>query len=330
MTIPLLSVVIPTHNRPQFLPRAIGSALQAAPDGDVEVIVVPNGPDESWKTVAESFKLERRVQWHPIAKAHANVARNEGKRHAQGKYLWFLDDDDYLLEGATSVIALAEKESLEIASAPVDLVAQEGHLIKRLNLASVDDFVSALLSPDKKTGFQFHLYLRAAISQFWLDERINIGQDTHWVHHLCQSRDWRWMKIDKSGCTWRQHFAPQISVAYGPGEHLKLQERLLWETIDSLTSSHRLTGQRAHFAAQGMWSLVHAGFFMDPGYWHPVMKKVQQRFPGTYPDIALYNRPFGKRIPPLALESFMLPKRWLNHLRRQRLVKLGIKNAWEF
>ncbi|THU03713.1 glycosyltransferase family 2 protein [Lampropedia puyangensis] len=330
MTIPLLSVVIPTHNRPQFLPRAIESALQAAPDGDVEVIVVPNGPDESWKAVAASFKHEQRVQWHPIVKAHANAARNEGKRYAQSKYLWFLDDDDYLLEGATSLIALAEKESLEIASAPVDLVAHDGGFIKRLNLASTDDFVSSCLSPQRQTGFSFHIYLHLSIHDFWLDERVGIGQDTHWVHYLCQLRDWRWGKINASGYAWRQHSSPQISAAYGPSEHLKLQERLLWETIESLIRSHRLTDQRAHFAAQGMWSLVHAGFFMNPQHWYPVMKKVQQRFPGTYPEVAIYNKPLGRFIPPLALETLMLPKRWHNHLSRQRLVKQGVKNAWEF
>ncbi|WP_084216996.1 glycosyltransferase family 2 protein [Xenophilus azovorans] len=330
MASPLLSVIIPTHNRPQFLPRAIKSALQATPDEDVEVIVVPNGPDESWKAVAELFKHDQLVQWHPIAKAHANAARNEGKRLAVGKYLWFLDDDDYLLAGATQLIELAEKESLEIASAPVDLVAHDGRLIKRLNLASTDDFVSAVLSSQRQTGFSFHIYLRPPICDFWFDEGINVGQDTHWVHHLCQLRDWRWGKIDASGYAWRQHSSSQISAAFGPSEHLKLQERLLWETIEHLTHNHRLADDRAQFAAQGMWSLIHAGFFMSPGYWYPVIKKVQGRFPGTYPDIAIYNKPLGRCLPPLAMESLMLPKRWMNHLKRQRLVNRGIKNAWEF
>src|SRR3546814_8013731 len=60
---PLLSVIIPTYKRPQYLPRAINSAVQAAPDGDVEVIVVPNGPDDSWKNVAKKYQSEPRVQW---------------------------------------------------------------------------------------------------------------------------------------------------------------------------------------------------------------------------------------------------------------------------
>lgn len=330
LSTPLLSVVIPTHKRPQFLSQAIESALQAAPDGEVEVIVVPNGADESWKEVAKNFKNYSRVHWHPISKAHANVARNEGKRIASGKYLWFLDDDDYFLSGAASVIELAEKESLEIASAPVELVTHDGRSIKTLKLAPTNDFTSFLLSPERCTGFQFHIFLRASISDFWLNEKINIGQDTHWAHYLCRQKDWRWGKVSESGCTWRQHSLPQISKAFGPSEHLILQEQLLWETIMHLSYKNQLTDDRTYYAAKGMWSLIHAGFFMHPRYWYPVMKKVQARFPSTYPNIAIYSKPVGRWIPPLALETIMLPKRWLNHLKRQRLVKQGIRNTWEF
>lgn len=327
---PLLSVVIPTHSRPQFLPRAIESALQAAPDGDVEVIVVPNGGDNSWMKVAESFNAFAQVHWHPIARGHANAARNEGKRFAQGKYLWFLDDDDYLLEGATKVLELAERESLEISSAPLNLITHDEVLIKKICLAPTNDFVSSLLSPQRTTGFQYHLYLRKAISDFWFEESINIGQDTHWVHCLCRSRDWRWGRSEESACTWRQHSKSQISAAFGPHQHLKLQEQLLWETILFLNDRQRLTTERAEFSAQGMWSLIHAGYFMSPIYWYPVMNKVRNQFPGTYPDVGIYEYALGRLIHPLLMESMMLPKRWLNHYSRQKLVNLGVKSAWEF
>src|SRR3546814_19502695 len=88
---PLLSVIIPTYKRPQYLPRAINSAVQAAPDGDVEVIVVPNGPDDSWKNVAKKYQSEPRVQWHSIATEHAHVQRHDRKTPGRGKYIPILD-----------------------------------------------------------------------------------------------------------------------------------------------------------------------------------------------------------------------------------------------
>lgn len=47
--IPLISAIIPTANWPHDLPRALESALTVMPPGEVEVIVVPNDLDESWR-----------------------------------------------------------------------------------------------------------------------------------------------------------------------------------------------------------------------------------------------------------------------------------------
>lgn len=327
---PLLSVIIPTHKRRRFLPRAIDGALEVALDDDVEVIVVPNGPDESWKTIAERYKAKPRVKWHPIETAHANVARNSGKMIANGKYIKFLDDDDCLLEGIAKQIELAEKHNFEICSAPVELRDRGNVLIKRLDLPKAENFTDALLSRERKTGFQYHLYLSSAISDLWLNEGIDVGQDTHWTHDLGRLREWRWGKINEPGCTWRHHDGTQISASLNASEHLKMQEKLLWETISILGLSHRMDKVRESYAASGMWSLIHAGFFMSPQYWHQVIRKVQNRFPGTHPEIPIYSSPVGRFIPPLLLESIMLPKRWINHARRQMLVQKGLKNAWEF
>src|SRR5690606_1617249 len=90
---PLLSVIIPTHARPQFLPRAIDSALDAAPGGSVEVIVVPNGQDSSWVQIARGFRHDARVRWLPISQSGVSSARNHGLQSANGIYARFLDDD---------------------------------------------------------------------------------------------------------------------------------------------------------------------------------------------------------------------------------------------
>ena len=83
MTAPLLSVIIPTHNRPQYLPRAVESALQAAPNGNVEVIVVPNGGDETWKISLATLLKDKRIIVSPIEKGmlmrHVTVEMKHGK-----------------------------------------------------------------------------------------------------------------------------------------------------------------------------------------------------------------------------------------------------------
>ena len=104
---PNVTVIIPTSNRPHYLPRAVDSALAGMKSGDVEVIVVPNGPDESWRDVLRPYKSDKFVRVVRVKGANANIARNAGLAKARGEFVRFLDDDDYLIpEGAVRQYAL--------------------------------------------------------------------------------------------------------------------------------------------------------------------------------------------------------------------------------
>ncbi len=88
-----VSVIIPTHNRPALLERAIRSVL-AQTFQDFEVIVVIDGPGDS-ADPAFLESLDPRIRTLSL---QANVglaeARNCGIRAASGTWIALLDDDD--------------------------------------------------------------------------------------------------------------------------------------------------------------------------------------------------------------------------------------------
>ncbi|APW97146.1 glycosyl transferase family 2 [Halobiforma lacisalsi AJ5] len=91
-----VSVVIPTYNRAETLPRAIDSALEQTIDDDLEVIVVDDGSTDGTESVLSAYE-EKGVGVVPVAHSTnrgANVARNTGIEHASGEYVAFLDSDD--------------------------------------------------------------------------------------------------------------------------------------------------------------------------------------------------------------------------------------------
>ncbi len=95
---PLVSVVIPTHNRAQLLKRAIESALAQEGCGclfDIEIIVVDDCSSDNTGQVARSYASVQYVRL-PTNRG-ASGARNEGIRRAAGKYIALLDDDDEFL-----------------------------------------------------------------------------------------------------------------------------------------------------------------------------------------------------------------------------------------
>jgi glycosyltransferase involved in cell wall biosynthesis len=89
----MVSAVIPTHNRPELVAKAVVSALhQTHPR--MEVIVVIDGEDRTTEeSLAEIRDIRLRVV--PLAvNVGGSEARNIGVRAAAGKWIAFLDDDD--------------------------------------------------------------------------------------------------------------------------------------------------------------------------------------------------------------------------------------------
>jgi glycosyltransferase involved in cell wall biosynthesis len=89
----LVSVVIPTRNRPDLLLRAVQSAL-AQSHRDLEVLVVIDGPC-SKTCEALAGMPDSRLQVIALPEAvGGSDARNAGVQRATGEWVAFLDDDD--------------------------------------------------------------------------------------------------------------------------------------------------------------------------------------------------------------------------------------------
>src|SRR5574341_762936 len=90
---PLISVVIPTHNRSGLLPRAIKSVLgQSYPH--FEVIIVDDASLDGTQEVVEALGNGRLLYLRHTTNLGGSAARNTGIRAARGELVAFLDDDD--------------------------------------------------------------------------------------------------------------------------------------------------------------------------------------------------------------------------------------------
>jgi len=94
----LVSVVIPSYNRFEFLKNAIES-VQSQTYKDYEIIVVNDGSTQE-EYYSHKFPEEVKIinletnQKNILGYVSNEYIRNFGIRAAQGKYLAFLDDDD--------------------------------------------------------------------------------------------------------------------------------------------------------------------------------------------------------------------------------------------
>lgn len=105
---PMVSVVIPTYNRGEWLCEAVQSVLQQTYT-NYEIIVVDDGSTEN--LLQHEVLHHEKVRYFRNENHGVAYSRNFGIRHAQGKYVAFLDSDDFWRENKLDVQVAAMEES---------------------------------------------------------------------------------------------------------------------------------------------------------------------------------------------------------------------------
>jgi teichuronic acid biosynthesis glycosyltransferase TuaG len=91
-----ISVVISYHNREQYIDQTIQSVL-AQILKPLEIIIVNDGSRESSRRYLDRWADTCKIIDLPANTGHPGAVRNQGVRHARGRFIAFLDDDDIWL-----------------------------------------------------------------------------------------------------------------------------------------------------------------------------------------------------------------------------------------
>lgn len=131
-----VSVIIPTHKRPQYLGRAVDSVLSQTYDNVEAVVVDDNAPgseerhftEKAMERYAGNSKVVYCLNEKPIG---GGPARNKGIEAASGDYITFLDDDDiYLPDKIERQLVFTVENGLEMSFTDVYLHGPDGKLVE--------------------------------------------------------------------------------------------------------------------------------------------------------------------------------------------------------
>lgn len=116
--IPLLSIVMPVYNVAPYLDASILSVLSQT-FKDFELIIVNDASTDNSKKIIEMFaKMDQRIRAIHLdinTLGGAGIPSNIGIQNARGKYLGFVDSDDFITNDAFEVlVSLAEQHSAEL------------------------------------------------------------------------------------------------------------------------------------------------------------------------------------------------------------------------
>jgi glycosyltransferase involved in cell wall biosynthesis len=169
-TTSMVSVVIPTYNRSEYLSQAIHTVLQQTYQ-NFEIIIIDDASTQENNNLIESFH-DNRISYHKNKKRMgAPYSRNIGIKNANGEFIAFLDDDDEWekdklekqlqafndeLVGLVVCYSNDKRFGMERISKPHENLTYND-LLKSFNLSSTSSYVVRKKALDTVGGFDTNL-----------------------------------------------------------------------------------------------------------------------------------------------------------------------------
>ena len=224
---PEFSVIIPCYKQAHLLPKAIESALEQARDVDLEVIVVDDGSPDDASEVASRYAGVTVIRQ---ANAGLCAARNRGIQSSTGRFLLFLDSDDYLRPGMLAAAArgFARGDEIAVVHGYADVVDEGGEKI--IGESGGQDL----------SGDAFHSLLRSSFGPpvTFIVRREVLDRVGLFDVSLRSCEDWDlWLRV--AGAGGKFWLAPDMRSAYRvvPGSMSKNVETM-WRTGSTVLRKH--------------------------------------------------------------------------------------------
>ena len=127
----LVSIVVPIYNVEKYLDKCIKSIIEQT-YSKIEIILVDDGsPDQCGQICDEYAKKDERIKVLHKKNGGLSDARNAGVRLATGKYLIFVDSDDYVARDLVEkTVSLAEENQCDIVLYDYYYVESDGMEIR--------------------------------------------------------------------------------------------------------------------------------------------------------------------------------------------------------
>lgn len=244
---PLVSVVIPTRNRPLLVKRAVQSAL-AQTLKELEVIVVIDGSDEV--TPVELAKIDEqrlRVIELPVSQGAAD-ARNVGVSESAGEWIAFLDDDDEWLPQKLEVqLQAANRSNYAFPIVACCLIARtpKGEFIWPRRLPTPSEPLSEYLLA-RNSLFHGEGLIQTSV----LFTKKDLLQNVPFTSGLQKHQDWDWLLRVSTWDGVGIVFVPEpLVIWYAEEQRKSISGKNNWRySLDWIQKNRNLVTPRAYAA----------------------------------------------------------------------------------
>lgn len=158
--IPDISVIIPAYNAQSYIRRCVESVLRST-FSNYEIIVIDDGSKDDTVKVCKEIQDDR-VNIQTVPWGGVSRARNQGIKFARGKYIAFLDSDDWISENMLEkLFSVAESESADMTICNYYTVDENG---KETNAG--DTGVPMLVFEKENKNHYLYMYVQKGVEEY--------------------------------------------------------------------------------------------------------------------------------------------------------------------
>lgn len=180
----LISIIIPLYNEEKHLDRCIKSIVKQTYK-DIEIIILNDGSTDSSKEICDKWsQIDSRIK--VIHKKNSGVSdtRNLGIEKSQGKYITFIDSDDYIDETMINklYVDLINNNS-DISVCGFKRITENNKILyesikKKTTLNNKNEFLNELMKEKLFIGSLWgKLYNKELFKNNKLDKNLRIAED---------------------------------------------------------------------------------------------------------------------------------------------------------
>lgn len=161
---PLISVIIPAYNVEIYIEQCVRS-IEKQSESNTEIIIVDDGSTDSTGVKLDQLaETNNRVRVIHQKNSGVRIARNLGLEAAKGKYITFVDADDFLApDYLTYMVHLIKRDNSDFALSLNYFTKKEEEQVKQnsYKLIKPEEAVALLLSPRVIVGCWNKIYKRS-------------------------------------------------------------------------------------------------------------------------------------------------------------------------
>lgn len=136
----LFSLILPVYKVEHYIGKCILSCLEqkGINSSEYEIILVDDGsPDHSIDVALDVVRKYPNYQVNVIHRENGGLsaARNTGLRVAKGKYVWFIDSDDWIASDSLSILKniVEQEDAIDVVTFTHQIVFSDGFVSSEIS-----------------------------------------------------------------------------------------------------------------------------------------------------------------------------------------------------